>query len=99
MVICLNRGARGLHMVHLMPLPPHHLLLLLTYLLIVPVIYYGIGVHGDACDKLHKLSSLHNKLLRTLQKTPRDSHNDPLCRSFYIQGRNFTTKSGGDIRR
>jgi len=27
MVICLDRGANDLHMVHLMPLPPHHLLL------------------------------------------------------------------------
>jgi len=27
MVICLERGANDLHMVHLMPLPPHHLLL------------------------------------------------------------------------
>jgi len=26
-VICLERGANDLHMVHLMPLPPHHLLL------------------------------------------------------------------------
>jgi len=26
-VICLDRGADGLHMVQLMPLPPHHLLL------------------------------------------------------------------------
>ena len=26
-VICLERGADDLHMVHLMPLPPHHLLL------------------------------------------------------------------------
>jgi len=26
-VICLQRGANDLHMVHLMPLPPHHLLL------------------------------------------------------------------------
>jgi len=25
MVICLERGANGLHMVQLMPLPPHHL--------------------------------------------------------------------------
>jgi len=27
MVICLERGANDLHMVQLMPLPPHHLLL------------------------------------------------------------------------
>ena len=27
MVICLERGANDLHMVHLMPLPPHNLLL------------------------------------------------------------------------
>jgi len=27
MVICLERGANELHMVQLMPLPPHHLLL------------------------------------------------------------------------
>jgi len=27
MVICLVRGANDLHMVQLMPLPPHHLLL------------------------------------------------------------------------
>ena len=27
MVICLQRGAYDLHMVQLMPLPPHHLLL------------------------------------------------------------------------
>ena len=27
MVICLQRGANNLHMVQLMPLPPHHLLL------------------------------------------------------------------------
>ena len=27
MVICLQRGANDLHMVQLMPLPPHHLLL------------------------------------------------------------------------
>jgi len=27
MVICLDRGANDLHMVQLMPLPPHHLLL------------------------------------------------------------------------
>jgi len=27
MVICMERGANGLHMVHLMPLPPHRLLL------------------------------------------------------------------------
>jgi len=27
MVICLEQGANDLHMVHLMPLPPHHLLL------------------------------------------------------------------------
>jgi len=27
MVVCLERGARDLHMVHLMPLPPHHLVL------------------------------------------------------------------------
>jgi len=27
MVICLEQGANGLHMVQLMPLPPHHLLL------------------------------------------------------------------------
>jgi len=26
-VICLERGANDLHMVHLMPLPPHHFLL------------------------------------------------------------------------
>jgi len=26
-VICLDRGANDLHMVQLMPLPPHHLLL------------------------------------------------------------------------
>jgi len=26
-VICLERGADDLHMVQLMPLPPHHLLL------------------------------------------------------------------------
>jgi len=26
-VICLERGANDLHMVQLMPLPPHHLLL------------------------------------------------------------------------
>jgi len=26
-VICLDQGASYLHMVHLMPLPPHHLLL------------------------------------------------------------------------
>jgi len=25
-VICLEQGANGLHMVHLMPLPPRHLL-------------------------------------------------------------------------
>jgi len=28
MVICLERGANDLHMVQLMPLPPHHLLFL-----------------------------------------------------------------------
>jgi len=28
LVICLERGADDLHIVHLMPLPPHHLLLL-----------------------------------------------------------------------
>ena len=28
MVVCLERGANDLHMVQLMPLPPHHLLLL-----------------------------------------------------------------------
>jgi len=28
MVICLKRGANELYMVQLMPLPPHHLLLL-----------------------------------------------------------------------
>jgi len=28
MIICLERGANDLHMVQLMPLPPHHLLLL-----------------------------------------------------------------------
>ena len=28
MVICLERGANDLHMVQLMPLPPHNLLLL-----------------------------------------------------------------------
>jgi len=27
MVICLEQGANGLHMVKLMPLPPHHVLL------------------------------------------------------------------------
>jgi len=27
MVICLERGANDLHVVRLMPLPPHHLLL------------------------------------------------------------------------
>jgi len=27
MVICSERGANDLHMVHLMSLPPHHLLL------------------------------------------------------------------------
>ena len=27
MVVCLERGANDLHMVQLMPLPPHHLLL------------------------------------------------------------------------
>jgi len=27
MVICLEQGASDLHMVQLMPLPPHHLLL------------------------------------------------------------------------
>jgi len=27
MVICLEQGANDLHMVQLMPLPPHHLLL------------------------------------------------------------------------
>jgi len=27
MVICLERGAIDLHMMQLMPLPPHHLLL------------------------------------------------------------------------
>jgi len=27
MLICLEQGANDLHMVHLMPLPPHHLLL------------------------------------------------------------------------
>jgi len=27
MVICLKRGANDLHVVQLMPLPPHHLLL------------------------------------------------------------------------
>jgi len=27
MVICLERGANDLHIVQLMPLPPHHLLL------------------------------------------------------------------------
>ena len=27
MVICLERGANDLHMVQLMPLPPHHLFL------------------------------------------------------------------------
>jgi len=27
MVTCLERGANDLHMVQLMPLPPHHLLL------------------------------------------------------------------------
>ena len=27
MIICLQRGANDLHMVQLMPLPPHHLLL------------------------------------------------------------------------
>ena len=27
MIICLERGANDLHMVHLMPLPPRHLLL------------------------------------------------------------------------
>jgi len=27
MVICLERGVNDLHMVQLMPLPPHHLLL------------------------------------------------------------------------
>jgi len=26
-VVCLERGANDLHMVQLMPLPPHHLLL------------------------------------------------------------------------
>jgi len=27
MVICLDRGANSLHMIQLIPLPPHHLLL------------------------------------------------------------------------
>ena len=27
MAVCLERGANDLHMVQLMPLPPHHLLL------------------------------------------------------------------------
>jgi len=27
MLVCLERGVNGLHMVYLMPLPPHHLLL------------------------------------------------------------------------
>jgi len=30
MVICLEQGADGLHMVQLMPLPPHHLMLQLN---------------------------------------------------------------------
>jgi len=28
MVICLEQGANNLHMVQLMPVPPHHLLLI-----------------------------------------------------------------------
>ena len=39
MVICLERGANDLHMVQLMPLPPHHLLLqqyLECFILLVP---------------------------------------------------------------
>ena len=36
MVICLQQGANDLYMVQLMPLPPHHLLLLewLTFLVL-----------------------------------------------------------------
>jgi len=39
MVICLERGANVLHKVQLMPLPPHHLLLLQNpewFILLVP---------------------------------------------------------------
>ena len=36
MVICLEQGAKDLHTVQPMPLPPHHLLLLLQLLLLKP---------------------------------------------------------------
>jgi len=36
MIICLERGANDLHMVQLMPLPPHHLLLHIGSTFLVP---------------------------------------------------------------
>ena len=51
MVICLERGANNLHVVQLMPLPPHHLLLQQNaerFILLVPA--YP-GCHGKKTVK------------------------------------------------
>ena len=45
-IICLQLGANDLHMVKLMPLPPHHLLLQQNtewYMFLVPVCPGGLG--------------------------------------------------------
>jgi len=59
MVICLERGANALHIVQLMPLPPHHLLLIKIqswFTFLVPALHECVCmcsyVCGGACCKL-----------------------------------------------
>ena len=58
MVTCLERGANDLRMVQMMPLPPHHLLLL-TDLTSLTLAYPGC-TGKDAIECMSRLSILYN---------------------------------------